>query len=173
MKRIFILVAIIYYVNSATLCESISAPKRATECYGKDVELESNTCCFFQAPSDPSITKCYEIPKDKSQREQYIKEHYPAFTKYKYSCQTCNYITEPTTESECYVKEVQYDNNTCCMFRDATYKNLTQCYEIPKDVSKRNQYIKDYYPSSINDKYTCFGNFLEISLLLLGSLLIL
>ena len=181
MKRIFILLAIIYYVNSATLCESITAPKKEEECFGKDVESGSNTCCFFQAPSVTSITKCYEIPKDKSQREQYIKEHYPAFTKYKYSCSdsvsTCNSITEPKSATECYAKEVQHVNNTCCMFRDATYENLTQCYEIPKNVSQRKQYIIDNYPEYINNKYTCsessFGSFLEISLLLLGSLLLL
>ena len=86
MKRIWILFAIIYWVNNTSLCESETAPKNASVCYVKGTKYENNTCCFFSAISDASITKCYELPKDASKREEYIKVNYPAFTQYNHYC---------------------------------------------------------------------------------------
>ena len=86
MKRILILIALIYCANCVSPCESITAPEDSSECFGKDTEGKNNTCCFFKSPGDETITKCYELPKDESQRTQYIREKYPAFTKYSYEC---------------------------------------------------------------------------------------
>ena len=86
MKRILVLVALIYCANCISPCET-TGPKDAAECFVKECEYKNNTCCFLKSPPGTGdITKCYELPKDESQREQYVKDNYPAFTKYSREC---------------------------------------------------------------------------------------
>ena len=86
MKKLIIFVAIIYFVKSASECNGYSEePKDADVCYGLGAGELDNTCCFFKAPND-DVTKCWELPKNETLRDDYIKVNYPAFKSYTYTC---------------------------------------------------------------------------------------
>ena len=91
MKKFLIFLAIIYFANSIEICESTSAPASAEECIGKDVANEDNTCCYFLSPNK-DVSKCYELPKNETEREAYIRQKYPAFRTYTYDCFS-NFLT--------------------------------------------------------------------------------
>ena len=83
MKRILILIALIYCANCVSPCESITRPKDATECLGKETENKNNICCFLKYSSD---RHCLELPKDESKRDEYIKTHYTGYYGYTREC---------------------------------------------------------------------------------------
>ena len=86
MKKLILFFAVIYFVYSSSECNGYETqPKDAATCLNLGAGETDNTCCFFEQKAEDS-RKCYELPKDATKRESYIKEHYPAFTKYTYTC---------------------------------------------------------------------------------------
>ena len=86
MKKLILFFAIIYFVYSSSECNGYSEPpKDAATCYNLGAGETNFTCCYFEHPTEKT-KKCQELPKDATLREQYIKDKYPAFKSYTYTC---------------------------------------------------------------------------------------
>ena len=85
MKKLILFFAVIYFVYSSSECNSETSPKDAATCYKLGAGETDNTCCFFEQTKE-GIKRCYELPKDATKREEYIKVNYPEFTSYTYTC---------------------------------------------------------------------------------------
>ena len=85
MKKLILFFAVIYFVYSSSECNGETSPKDAITCFNLGAGETDNTCCFFEQKKE-NIKRCYELPKDATKRDAYIKENYPAFTSYTYTC---------------------------------------------------------------------------------------
>ena len=58
-------------------------------------------------------------------------------------------------------------------FMNPANKDVSKCYELPKNETEREAYIRQKYPAFRTYTYDCFSNFLTISLLFIGILMVL
>ena len=88
MKKLIIFLAVIYFVNSSSPCNSLPEfPENAEVCYNLAVGEDGFTCCYFYYREDSSIAGCRELPINETLREDYIKNNYPEYkSSYDYSC---------------------------------------------------------------------------------------
>ena len=84
MKKILILLALIYFASCSSECANVQNPDTADQCYNAGTGEENSSCCFLRHPTE-NIKVCLEIPNDVN-IEEFIKDKYPAYKGYDVSC---------------------------------------------------------------------------------------
>ena len=83
MKKILVLLSLIYFISCATeYCAQLKEVKEANDCLTSSVEKETNNCCFVTVEaSGKNVNACFETDKTytldqirKALTEQYKKD---------------------------------------------------------------------------------------------------
>ena len=65
MKKILILLSLIYLVSCKLSCDAGTLPNNYEDCYNRGLENEDNFCCYLKVsiPSFGNVSVCYEFQK--------------------------------------------------------------------------------------------------------------
>ena len=172
MKKILILLSLIYLVSCKLFCNTEENPKNYEDCFNRVLEDEENNCCYLKvfAPSLGNVSVCYEFRKSldieylrKELTRQYYednstleelacpsnrKDNDSSHEDQQPSINLCNNFETKDTKS-CFSKDVIDENNNYCCFLKVSLGNLTKsgCGELPKNetVSDLKQKLNKLY----------------------------
>jgi hypothetical protein len=176
MKKILVLLSLIYFISCSTLCEDKDTKVvEGKSCFSRSVEEESKHCCYVTGKhsSGQSLTQCFEGPIKMSLNDMksQLKEQLAAsdYTLTDLGCPEvkeepklkCADTTVPESYKSCGERVNSLDeNNSCCFYKISSGPNsFTGCVEIPSMYNVdtiQEKYFKEFQEKGFNvDSLIC------------------
>lgn len=164
MKKILVLLSLIYFISCSTLCEDKETKiVEGKTCFNRDAEGENKHCCYVTGKhtSGQSLTQCFEGPIKMSLNDMksQLKEQLATsgYTLTDLGCPevkeepklNCADSTVPEDYKACGERVNTLDeNNSCCFYKvSSNVGSYTGCIEIPSMYNVdtiSEKYFKDF-----------------------------